>query len=344
MLIDDPLFKIHRSKDYNYVFRKSDGFFARWGRTKKDDPEKAPFPEILDIEVSIGDCSSNCNFCYKSNTRGNGQHMNLATFRQIIDKMDFLCQIALGITDIDSNPDLVGMLQYARQKGIIPNFTMTGYGLNKTLAQDVAKYVGAIAVSIYPHTIDIGYNAVKTFVDNDVRQVNIHLLYHSKNEDHVYRVLSDIKSDSRLSNINAIVLLSLKTKGRAKIGGFEPLNSKKFNKIIQYCFNENIPLGFDSCSSPKFEAFVKKCNLPKKQKKDILQMCEPCEGTLFSFYINHLGQGFPCSFMEGTYGWETGVNVLEAEDFIRDVWNHPRVENWRNNLLKNCRRCPVYQL
>jgi len=40
------------SDDYNYVFKKDDGFFARWGRTHKDDPECAPFPEILDFEVS----------------------------------------------------------------------------------------------------------------------------------------------------------------------------------------------------------------------------------------------------------------------------------------------------
>lgn len=29
--------KIVKSKDYNYMFRKSDGFFARWGKTKEDD-------------------------------------------------------------------------------------------------------------------------------------------------------------------------------------------------------------------------------------------------------------------------------------------------------------------
>ena len=54
-LLDDPLFKVCRSEEYNYVFRKADGFFARWGKTKEHDPQQAPFPEILDMEVSVGD-------------------------------------------------------------------------------------------------------------------------------------------------------------------------------------------------------------------------------------------------------------------------------------------------
>ena len=342
-LLDDSLFKACRSEEYNYIFRKADGFFARWGRTKDHDPQKAPFPEILDIEVSTGDCSSNCPFCYKANTQGNGQHMNLATFSQIIDKMEFLTQIALGITDIDANPDLVGMLEYARKKGIVPNFTMTGFGLNEGLADKISELCGAIAVSVYGHTKNLAYNTIKALTDRGMKQVNIHLLYHSKNEDHVYKVIHDVKTDPRLTNLNAVVLLGLKTKGRAE-DGFEALSYDRFQKIIEYCFDRSVPIGFDSCSAPKFEEYLKKADIPEGQKKNLLQMSEPCESTLFSFYINYLGQGFPCSFMEGTEGWETGINVLEAEDFVHDVWNHPRIVHWRNRLLEKCRHCPVYKV
>ena len=46
------------SRDYNYLFNKKSGYFARWGKTKEDDPQLAPFPEILDLEISSGNISS----------------------------------------------------------------------------------------------------------------------------------------------------------------------------------------------------------------------------------------------------------------------------------------------
>ena len=53
-LLNGKVWKKLISKDYNYVFNKETGFFARWGETKEADPEKAPFPEILDLEISSG--------------------------------------------------------------------------------------------------------------------------------------------------------------------------------------------------------------------------------------------------------------------------------------------------
>ena len=268
--------------------------------------------------------------------------MNLDTFKKIIDKMGFLTQIALGITDIDSNKDFVGMLRYARKQGIVPNFTMTGYGLTEWMADRVAELCGAVAVSAYAHTKGVAYHTIKSLTDRGMKQVNIHLLYHSANEEHVYQVLKDVKEDPRLEKLNAVVLLGLKTKGRGE--GFTALPYEKFNNIIEYCFASDVPVGFDSCSAPKFEQYVKESDLSESQKNNLLQMSEPCESTLFSFYINYLGQGFPCSFMEDTPGWETGINVLEADNFVEDVWNHPRIIHWRKGLLAKCRNCPVYKV
>ena len=77
--------KIVRSPDYNYNFNKSTGFFMRWGKTMDDDPDFAPAPEILDIEVSTV-CGQGCHFCYKSNT-AKGENMSFETFKTIFDKI-----------------------------------------------------------------------------------------------------------------------------------------------------------------------------------------------------------------------------------------------------------------
>ncbi len=84
--------KIVHSKRYNYVFNRQTGFFARWGKKKKDDPKFSPFgAEIADIEVTTS-CSGLtydgkdhlCKFCYKSNTP-NGKNMSFETFRKMLD-------------------------------------------------------------------------------------------------------------------------------------------------------------------------------------------------------------------------------------------------------------------
>lgn len=48
-ILENDKKRIVRSKDYNTVFDKTTGYFMRWGKTKKDDPQRAHMPEIADI-------------------------------------------------------------------------------------------------------------------------------------------------------------------------------------------------------------------------------------------------------------------------------------------------------
>lgn len=75
-----------RSKWYNYNFNVKTGEFARWGTSLETDPTYAPFPEILDIEITTkcnGPAGKLCGFCYKSNNP-NGFNMDLDTFLSLI--------------------------------------------------------------------------------------------------------------------------------------------------------------------------------------------------------------------------------------------------------------------
>ena len=60
--------------------------------------------------------------------------------------------------------------------------------------------------------------------------------------------------------------------------------------------------------------------------------------------VNVEGDFFPCSFMEGMVGWKQGISILECRDFLNDVWFNPRTFIWRNQLINNDRRCPVFDL
>jgi hypothetical protein len=94
---------ILHSKDYNFIFDRKTGFFARWGKTQEDDPEYSPFgPEIADIEIatSCKGVGTPCDFCYKKNNP-NGEYMTLETFKVLFAKFPpILTQIAVGIGDL----------------------------------------------------------------------------------------------------------------------------------------------------------------------------------------------------------------------------------------------------
>jgi hypothetical protein len=194
--------KMFRSESYNFNFNKKNGNFIRWGKTLEDDPQFSPFgPEILDLEISVNGCPNNCVMCYKENTNTIATNMSFEVYKTILDKMPkTLTQVALGITGIQTNPDFIKILKYTKSKGIIPNFTLSGIDLTDKIAIDVAKYVGAVACSVYESDKNICYNTVKKFTDLGIKQTNIHLLCSHDSKEFIYEVLKDIKTDNITAN------------------------------------------------------------------------------------------------------------------------------------------------
>jgi len=333
------------------MFNKQNGFFVRWGKTKQDDPQFSPYgPELLDLEISINGCPNNCKFCYKENTNNSPTNMSFDTFKRIIDKMPrTLTQIAFGITGVQTNPDFIKMIAYCREREIIPNFTLSGIDLTDELAKQIVKYVGAVAVSAYETNKDVCYSTVKKFYDLGIKQTNIHLLCAKETKQFVYEVLNDSLIDERLKGLNAIVLLKLKPKGRAK-GQFHNLTIDEYIELTKFCIEHNIRFGFDSCTAPDFELAIKKIRtISKEQKENMLMMSESCESFgLFSSYIDVTGTYYPCSFASGEGEWKTGIDVLNCKDFIKDVWFNEKVIRFRKDSLiscypSGCRKCLIYK-
>ncbi len=332
--------KVLYSIDYNYIFNKSDGYFIRWGVNPKDDPRFSKYgPEILDIEVTTI-CNNGCPFCYKSNTV-NGNNMSFEMFKTIIDKIPrTLTQIAIGAdASATSNPDLFKMMEYTRSIGYIPNITVAN--ITDETADRLSKLAGAVAVSRYADKNKC-YDSVKRLTDREMTQVNIHIMLSAETYEDVLETIQDYSEDTRLSKLNAIVLLSLKKKGRGE--KFNPVSRDQFNELMKIVFKHNVPIGFDSCTAHKFMNYVNTNIEDKDKKKSMIQCCEPCESTLFSSYINVYGDFYPCSFIENTEKWKTGINVTECEDFIKDVWMNERTVEFRKGLLAINRKCPYFEV
>ncbi|HBY20784.1 MAG TPA: hypothetical protein DEG71_07220 [Clostridiales bacterium] len=326
------MIRIHKSKDYNWIFNTKTGLFNRWGESIKDDPQFSPIgPEILDIEISTV-CHQGCKFCYKKNV-SIGKNMSLETFKIILDKVKKnLGQVAFGIGDLNANPDLLSMMWYCKTNNIIPNITINGYGLNDQSACQLAEICGAVSISNYDK--DVCYNAVKLLTDYGLKQCNIHQLLCEESYIQCLSLLEDIQKDNRLKNLNATVFLSLKQRGRGI--NYHPLLKYHFNFLVGNLLNNKIRFGFDSCTANKFLLYLGK----HKEYKDLEQYIEPCESNLFSGYINVDGKYFSCSFSEDG----DGLDVVNCKDFITDIWNHPSTIEWRNRLLDCNRNCPIYKI
>jgi hypothetical protein len=339
-IIENKEWKILESNIVNYKFNKTNGYMATWGKTLNEDPDFSPFgPFILDIEVTtkcIGPGGKPCSFCYKSNTP-NGTNMSLETFKTILDKMPkTLTQIAFGAdAQATSNPDLFKMMEYARSKEIVPNITIAD--ISDDTADRLVKLCGAVAVSRYAD-YDICYNSVKKLVDRGLKQVNIHFMLSKETYTEAFKTIDDYWNDSRLKGLNAIVFLSLKQKGRGV--KFNSVTQEEFKELIDYAFDAGAPIGFDSCSAPKFLLSVKS----RDNYKQLEMLAEPCESSCFSSYINTHGSFFPCSFAEDSEDWKEGVDVVSCNDFVKDVWLSPRVNDFRKTLLGYHRNCPIYKI
>jgi len=136
--------------------------------------------------------------CYKSNPKESSKVMTALTFDRILRKMpQSLTQVALGITDLDANPDLIEIMDICRFWEIVPNLTTSAMG-NLALLDDVAKRAGAIAVSIYPHNIEQAYDVICYLTEfYPELQVNAHLLYHNGNPYFVETIINDCSEDPK---------------------------------------------------------------------------------------------------------------------------------------------------
>lgn len=351
LITDAKNTKVCISESYNFTFDKLTGDFKRWGKDYNDDPQYAPIgPEIWDCECTticngiknVDGHESPCRFCYKSNTM-NGSNLSFNDFKTMIDLFPkSLGQIAFGAdSKAKSNQDLWKMMEYCRLQGVIPNITVAD--VDDCVADKLKQYCGAVAVSRYANK-DICYDSIKKLAtDRKMKQINIHAMLSTQTFEMCMETVRDMMADKRLKDMNAVVFLGLKKRGRAADGDFDILPFQKFRDLIMFCMENDIRFGFDSCSAPRFEKTVREMELAEDVKKNLIGCSESCESGIFSFYTSVEGKYFPCSFTEGIKKWEDGISMLDADNFLNDIWYNDKNVRWRSKLIQSqkngCRQC-----
>lgn len=324
------------SKDYNYTFDKQTGYFARWGKTKGDDPVMAPAFEILDWEISTI-CDNNCPFCYKSNV-SEGKTIDISTFGEYLTKLRQLnplwCQTAFGVGSLRHIPEIGVILHKTRSAGIIPNITISCHETWQSGIEAIKTYCGACAVSNYHLDKTLSLADYLRSGRSRLAQVNVHQLLSKETLPDCFKLLQavwDLQLQG-ISPVTAIVFLWVKPKGRALENQYHPVSQNELNLLIETAVERKIGIGFDSCSAP----FVMQNALMQKYAEYI----EPCESTLFSAYLDVDGMFYPCSFCADTCA---GVPIQSITS-IQDLWESDQYITFRERLLKNNRSCPIFRL
>ena len=346
---ESPVWKIvgNENQDYNYFFCKKDGFTCRFGKEVEDDPTYCPLgPEIADIEIGAGMCpkvnGKNCAFCYKSNGGNVAYNMKFDEFKKLVDFIPKnLSQIAFGITGVYSNPDFFKIMEYAKSIGISPNYTTNGVDLDDAAIDKTLDLCGRIAVSCYEGAKEICYNTIKRVGEkakerNKKFPCNMHIVISKDTYNHVMDVLDDVKN-GKVENLGAIVFLRIKPVGRAKCLDCQ-IPKSMYEKIVKFCFDNNIKFGFDSCGAKQVE------NVLNDMGKSELTTCiEPCESSKFSSYFNWKSEYWSCSFCENNSNIMNALDPFKFNSFS-EFWNSDEIKKVRFPEKCACASCPWYNL
>jgi len=256
--------------------------------------------------------------------------MSLETFKTVFDKFpESVNQIAFSAdSTLKANPALFDMMDYCynnpQSNVVIPSISVAQLE-RKEAEKLIDSYIGCVGVSMYENK-EVCYDTAKLLTDvakekGRKAQVNLQVVVSDHNFEHIMGILDDMDTDPRLEEINCIVYLSLKQKGRGE--GFKLLSDEKWLQLLDKTMKSVEFFGVDVCSTGKLQAFSQ----GSEETRDVE---EPCEAGYYSMYINKEGEMFPCSFLENTPGWHGGCDLL-TEDFA-DIWLGERFAKHRESI------------
>lgn len=325
--------KSFKNNKYELLFNTKTGVEVVYGINDNPDPFYLELPSLLDIGV-MGHCQNKCYFCYQGHT--SEPNMKLEDFKNIIDQVKHHTnQVALGGRgDPNHHENFKEIVVYARENGVVPNYTTSGINLTDEQIE-ISKLCGAVAVSDYgtEHT----YNAIERLIKAGIK-TNIHLLFTHGTFDKSVKILYGHnpwkKKKISLVNIeklNAVIFLLFKPQGAGK----------KLVELIPTTYNLSVfadlvfnpktifKVGMDSCL---VNHVLKHVDPDPIQKQSI----DTCEGARMSAYITPDMKMTPCSFADKALGIPIGKKDISY------IWNKSmKFKSFRKVLKKNPNTCPL---
>lgn len=299
----------YRNLGYSSFFNPGTGFFARVPDRGEKDPFWAPHgPELMDISITNW-CDKGCSFCYKSSTK-HGEHMALDDYKKLIDQAAEMhtFQVALGGGNPNQHPNFIDILKYTASKGIVPNYTTNGRGLNDEILDASRKYCGAVAVSVYP-PYDEAAIAIEKLANYGIK-TNIHFILDAES---IHTAIDWLKQPPEyLIDINAIIFLNYKPSGRTVFEEKLLRNSERLDEFFELATSpqRKLKVGFDACCVSGVFA----------RANANTSMVDACDAGRFSMYVSEDLKAYPCSFQSGL----AEGDQMDEKTTLLDIWTKSR--------------------
>jgi len=311
---------------YNFVGDTATGLTFRWGRTLKEDPDMAPWPELADISIS-NRCSKGCSFCYRDSAP-NGNLMTLNEYRFVLDQLTSptwgtVFQVAIGGGEPTEHPQLIEILKETRCRGVVPNLTTNGEALSDEHIYAFKELCGAVAVSVASIKPSKIKRLISRLIKADVR-TNIHFLMSRKSLPTAIDLLKG-QWDQLFQGLNAVIFLTYKAMGRANYVDSLSFNNdlRTFLSLINHP-STKLRFGFDACFVP----------LLLRYTNADTRFIDSCECGFFSVYIDDQLNVKPCSF---SLGDEFSFNLSDYD--FGTIWQ-TKFEPYRELVRNLCHtRC-----
>lgn len=309
-------------------------------------------PVLADINIT-NKCNLHCSHCYIDSSK-EGNHMTYSDFQVALEACheSGMFQIALGGGEPTLHPDFSKILKEIRGKNIVPNLTSNGKNLSWRTVYSVAKYCGAIALSL--EGIHENFEKNRNFPYKDfqksikkIKAARIKLVFQitlsCANIDSIEEILLELLQYKPYG----ILFLAYKPQGRGKHLGHElsRVPIEKMNEKIKSIFKilkGKTKLGFDCCSTPSLVHSIK--------SKSFVG----CSASRYSLAIMPNLDVLPCSFLDRDAKRDNLKNKNLAE-----IWRGEEFNKFRLNIAKkinsricsNCSSadiclggCPVFNL
>jgi len=330
------ILKIRKEKDFISFFDEKTGAYLRTGIIKngKDigvDPFRSSFPELLDVGImghcihgQSGLCMKAGVECYQDGLHSVSENMAVEDFRNLAEQCEGnTFQFALGgCGDPDQHECFEEILNICKEHGIVPNFTTSGLGMTKGLAELCKKYCGAVAVSWYRSEYTL--NAIQLLLEAGVK-TNVHYVL-SKNS--VAEAITRLTESGFPEGINAVIFLLHKPVGLGTVENMITLDNKEFKDFIRCVNSRNFPfkVGFDSCTVPALLNDLGTIDLDS---------LDTCEGGRWSAYVTSDMKLLPCSFDNQRLRWTVDLHTYS----VKEAWESDEFEDFRNHFRNSCPQC-----
>lgn len=136
--------------DYFLMFDTISGTKIKVKFSEGELPNTSEYPELVDLKITDY-CPFNCEYCYQGSTI-KGKHAKLEAIKKTIDILAEAktLEIAIGGGEPTLHPDFLKILRYAKEKGVVPNFTSKNYKIltNREAVETILECCGAFAFSV----------------------------------------------------------------------------------------------------------------------------------------------------------------------------------------------------